>query len=51
MQQDTVIKLIKLSLKNYEETNDVEHLQDIKRIIDASLKKKKASNWHLLTRQ
>lgn len=45
MQQDTVIKLIKLSLKNYEETNDVEHLQDIKRIIDARLRKqKKASN-------
>ena len=52
MQQETVIKLIKLSLKNYEETNDVEHLKDIKRIIDARLRKqKKASNWYLLTNQ
>lgn len=42
MQQDTVIKLIKLSLKSYEETNDVEHLKDIKRIIDADLKKQKS---------
>ena len=41
MQQETVIKLIKLSLKNYEETNDVEHLQDIKRIIDAHFRKQK----------
>lgn len=41
MQQETVIKLIKLSLKNYEETNDVEHLKDIKRIIDARLRKQK----------
>ena len=41
MQQDTTIKLIKLSLKNYEETKDVEHLQDIKRIIDARLRKQK----------
>ena len=41
MKQDTVIKLIKLTLKNYEETNDVEHLQDIKRIIDAHLRKQK----------
>lgn len=42
MQQDTVIKLIKLSLKSYEETNDVEHLKDIKRIIDAHLRKQKS---------
>lgn len=41
MQQDTTIKLIKLTLKNFEETNDVEHLQDIKRIIDAHLRKQK----------
>ena len=41
MQQDTVIKLIKLSLKNFEETNNVEHLKDIKRIIDACLRKQK----------
>ena len=33
MQQDTTIRLIKLSLKNFEETNDVEHLQDSIRII------------------
>lgn len=42
MQQDTIIRLIKLSLKNYEETNEVEHLKDIKRIIDAHLKKQKS---------
>ena len=41
MQQDTTIRLIKLSLKNYEETNDLEHLKDIKRIIDARLRKHK----------
>lgn len=41
MQQDTVIKLIKLTLKNFEETHDVEHLKDIKRIIDAHLRKQK----------
>lgn len=41
MKKDSVIKLIKLTLKNYEETNDVEHLQDIKRIIDAHLRKQK----------
>lgn len=41
MQQDTVIKLIKLSLNSFEETDDVEHLQDIKRIIDAHLRKQK----------
>lgn len=33
MKQDTVIKLIKLTLKNFEETNDVEHLNDIIQII------------------
>lgn len=42
MKQDSVIKLIKLSLKSYEETNDVEHLKDIKRIIDAHLRKQKS---------
>ena len=41
MQQETVIKLIKLSLKNYEETKNVEHFKDIKRIIDARLRKQK----------
>ena len=41
MQQDTVIKLIKLTLKNFEETKDVKHLKDIKRIIDACLRKQK----------
>lgn len=41
MQQDTTIKLIKLTLKHFEETNDVEHLKDIKRIIDARLRKQK----------
>jgi hypothetical protein len=41
MRQDSVIKLIKLTLKNFEETNDVEHLKDIKRIIDAHLRKQK----------
>ena len=33
MQQDTVIKLIKKSIQNFEETNDVEHLNDIIQII------------------
>lgn len=33
MKQDTVIKLIKLTLKLFEETNDVEHLNDIIQII------------------
>ena len=33
MKQDTVIKLIKLTLKNFEETNNVEHLNDIIQII------------------
>lgn len=41
MKKDSVIKLIKLTLKNFEETNDVEHLNDIKRIIDARLRKQK----------
>ena len=41
MKQDSVIKLIKLILKNFEETNDVEHLKDIKRIIYAHLRKQK----------
>ena len=41
MKQDTVIKLIKLTLKNFEETNDVEHLNDIIQII---FEYKKASN-------
>lgn len=33
MQQETVIKLIKKSIQNFEETNDVEHLNDIIQII------------------
>ena len=33
MRQDSVIKLIKLTLKLFEETNDVEHLNDIIQII------------------
>lgn len=33
MKQDTVIKLIQKSIKNFEETNDVEHLNDIIQII------------------
>lgn len=33
MKQDSVIKLIKLTLKLFEETNDVEHLNDIIQII------------------
>ena len=33
MQQDTVIKLIKQSIENFEETNNVEHLNDIIQII------------------
>ena len=41
MKKDSVIKLIKLTLKNFEETNDVEHLKDIKRIIDTHLRKQK----------
>ena len=41
MQQDTVIKLIKQSIKNFEETKDVEHLNDIIQII---FEYKKASN-------
>ena len=41
MKQDSVIKLIKLTLKNFEETNNVEHLNDIIQII---FEYKKASN-------
>lgn len=33
MQQETIIKLIKQSIQNFEETNDVEHLNDIIQII------------------
>lgn len=33
MQQDTTIKLIKQSIQNFEETNNVEHLNDIIQII------------------
>lgn len=33
MQQETIIKLIKKSIKNFEETNDVEHLNDIIQMI------------------
>ena len=48
MKQDTVIKLIKLTLKNFEETNDVEHLNDIIQII---FEYKKSQQRHLLTNQ
>lgn len=41
MQQDTTIKLIKQSIQNFEETNNVEHLNDIIQII---FEYKKASN-------
>ena len=41
MQQETIIKLIKKSIKNFEETKDVEHLNDIIQII---FEYKKASN-------
>ena len=41
MQQDTLITLIKQSIKNFEETNNVEHLNDIIQII---FEYKKASN-------
>lgn len=41
MQQDTIIKLIKQSIENFEETKDVEHLNDIIQII---FEYKKASN-------
>lgn len=47
MRQDSVIKLIKLTLKNFEETSDVEHLNDIIQIIFAY---KKASKGKLLTK-
>ena len=33
MQQETIIKLIKQSIQNFEETKDVEHLNDIIQII------------------
>lgn len=33
MQRETIIKLIKKSIKNFEETNNVEHLNDIIQII------------------
>lgn len=48
MKKDTVIKLIKLTLKNFEETNDVEHLNDIIQII---FEYKKSQQRHLLTRK
>ena len=48
MKKDTVIKLIKLTLKNFEETNDVEHLNDIIQII---FEYKKSQQRHLLTNQ
>ena len=41
MQQETIIKLIKQSIKNFEETNNMEHLNDIIQII---FEYKKASN-------
>ena len=43
MKQDTVVKLIKLTLKNFEETNDVEHLNDIIQIIFEYKKASKGS--------
>ena len=49
MRQDSVIKLIKLTLKLFEETNDVEHLNDIIQIIFEY--KKRASKGKLLTRK
>ena len=48
MKKDSVIKLIKLTLKNFEETNDVEHLNDIIQII---FEYKKSQQRHLLTRK
>lgn len=33
MQKETIIKLIKKSIQNFEETNDVEHLNDIIQMI------------------
>lgn len=41
MQQETIIKLIKQSIQNFEETNNMEHLNDIIQII---FEYKKASN-------
>lgn len=41
MQEDTTITLIKQSIQNFEETTDVEHLNDIIQII---FEYKKASN-------
>ena len=46
MQEDTTITLIKQSIKNFEETKDVEHLNDIIQII---FEYKKSQQRHLLT--
>lgn len=48
MQEDTTITLIKQSIQNFEETTDVEHLNDIIQII---FEYKKSQQRHLLTRQ
>ena len=48
MQEDTTITLIKQSIQNFEETTDVEHLNDIIQIIFAY---KKSQQRHLLTRK
>lgn len=46
MQEDTTITLIKQSIQNFEETKDVEHLNDIIQII---FEYKKSQQRHLLT--
>lgn len=48
MRKDSVIKLIKLTLQLFEETNDVEHLNDIIQII---FEYKKSQQRHLLTKK
>lgn len=48
MQEDTTITLIKQSIRNFEETTDVEHLNDIIQII---FEYKKSQQRHLLTRE
>lgn len=48
MRQETIIKLLKQSIQNFEKTNDVEHLNDIIQII---FEYKKSQQRHLLTNQ
>ena len=48
MQEDTTITLIKQSIQNFEETKDVEHLNDIIQII---FEYKKSQQRHLLTQK